>query len=152
MTAEFRKHGLNFLYPENWEVQESYSEDTALEIYLVAPSGAFWSVLVYPLETDPQALMKSVLESLNEQYQSLESHPVEETCVDRLLYGFDSHFFCLDLLVTNRMRTVTGQESRILLVCQAESREFEKLEPVFLAITTSLLNGLQEPEIDDPAP
>jgi hypothetical protein len=144
MTAVFDRHGLNFQYPENWELQESYAPDAALEIYLVAPSGAFWSVLAWPVGTDPDSLMQGVLDSLQEQYDGFESHAAEEEVAGNTLTGFDSHFFCLDLLVTNRMRTVRTGNHQLLVMSQAESREFEQQQLVFAAITTSLLRGLAE--------
>ncbi len=143
VTAVFKKHGLNFQYPENWEVQESYAPDKAIEIWLLAPSGAFWSVLAWPVHADPDELMSSVLGSLREQYDSFECQKVKGQREGLALTGYDSHFFCLDLLVTNQMRSVAIGEFQLLIMVQAESREFEQMERVFDAITTSLLRGFQ---------
>lgn len=144
MTAVFEKHGLNFQYPENWKLQENYSPDVALELYLLAPDDAFWSLLAYPAQTSARQLMQDVLDSLNQQYEGFESEPVSEFVAQTRLEGFDSNFFCMDLLVTSKMRSVVVDQHHLLIMSQAESREFEKHEPVFRAITTSLLTGLQE--------
>ncbi len=144
MTAVFDKHGLHFQYPETWEIQESYAPDQALEIYLLAPSGAFWSMLAYSSDSDGSVLMRDVLDSFDQQYDGFETKATRETLADTTMNGFDSHFFCLDLLVTNKMRTLQVDEHHLLIMAQAESREFEKQEMVFNAITTSLLIGLQE--------
>jgi hypothetical protein len=53
-------------------------------------------------------------------------------------------FYCLDLLVTARARAVRTDRATYLVLCQAESREFERLLPVFETITLSLL-GVVEP-------
>ena len=145
MTAVFNKHGLNFRYPENWEVQESFAKDTALEIYLLAPSGAFWSLLAYGVEHDGDELMQNILESIKQQYEGFECESIKDFLAGIPLTGFNSNFFCLDMLVSNKMRTLLAGEHRLLIMAQAESREFEKQELVFDAITTSMLDGLQKP-------
>ncbi len=145
MTAVFNKHGLNFRFPENWEVQESFARDMALEIYLSAPSGAFWSLMAYGAEHDGDELMQNILGSIKQQYEGFEVESIKDVLSGIPLSGFNSHFFCLDLLVSNKMRTLQVGEHRLLIMAQAESREFEKQELVFDAITTSLLNGLQQP-------
>jgi hypothetical protein len=143
MTARFDKHGLRFSYPENWEVHESYAENQALEIWVLAPSGAFWSLLAYEAgDLDGSELMKTALQSFDDEYEGFECEPANDILANRQLHGFDSNFFCLDLLVTNKMRTVRVDRHHWLIMSQAESREFESQEPVFDAITTSLLSDL----------
>jgi hypothetical protein len=145
MTAVFDKHGLNFQYPENWEIHESYARDQVLEVYLVAPSGAFWSVMAFGAEFSGEALMQNILVSLQQQYEGFESEPVRDALANIPLEGHNAHFFCLDLLVSTKMRTLQVDRHRLLIMSQAESREFEKQERVFDAISTSLLDGLQRP-------
>jgi hypothetical protein len=144
MPAVFNKHGMNFQYPENWEVQENFAADQALEIYLLAPTGAFWSMLAFSADSNGDQLMKDVLASFDQQYDGFECAATNDVLAETRLTGFDSHFFCLDMLVTNKMRTLTVDQHNLLIMSQAESREFEKQELVFDAITTSLLTGLQE--------
>ncbi len=145
MTAVFDKHGLCFQYPENWEVHENYAPDQALEIYLAAPSGAFWTVLAFSSDADGSVLMQDLLNSFEQQYDQFECEPAREVLANTTLDGFDSQFFYLDFVVTNHMRTLQVDAHHLLIMAQAECREFEKQELVFNAITTSLLTGLQEP-------
>ena len=53
--------------------------------------------------------------------------------------GVDICFFFLDLLVEAKIRAVQTPTYTLVWHYQAESREFEKMEPVFQAIATSLM-------------
>ncbi len=60
-------------------------------------------------------------------------------CAGRSLVGYDLNFFFLDLTNTARIRCVGTERATYTVFCQAEDREFERIEPVFRAMTTSLL-------------
>ena len=89
--------------------------------------------------------MLEILKGINEQYdESAESNPVVEAMGRFNAVGHDTFFFCLDLLITNRMRCVESGNHKLLITWQAENREFDTIEPVFRAITISLLSELGE--------
>jgi hypothetical protein len=60
----------------------------------------------------------------------------------RNLTGFDLNFYCLDLTNTAQVRTLATPAAIYLILCQAEDREWNELAPVFAAITTSFVTGL----------
>lgn len=148
MTAVFEKHGLNFQYPENWELQHEVNDGQSVEIQLVAPSGAFWSLLAFPDDEAAESLMKQILESLEQQYDSVEYVEANEMFGNVEASGFDVHFFCLDLLIATRLRYFKGPSHHMILMCQAENRELEQMDLVFKAITISMLGAdAKRPEI-----
>lgn len=143
MTAVFDRHGLKFQYPENWELTEEVADDDeAIEIQLLAPGGAFWSLTVLSSDASPGSLIQEMLESLESQYEGVETEAASERVGEILLEGFDSYFYCLDLLVSNRIRTLEHDGLPLVIMTQAENREFDRQELVFSAITTSLLRSL----------
>lgn len=144
MTAVFEQHGLRIQYPENWELQQHQAGGQAVEIQIVAPSGAFWSLLAFDRSADAEKLMQEILRSINEQYESAESNPVVEVMGRFNASGHDTFFFYLDLLITHRMRCIESGDHKLLITWQAENREFDQIEPVFQAITVSLLTELGE--------
>ncbi len=153
MTAVFERHGLKFQYPENWELTEEVADDDeAIEIQLLAPGGAFWSLTVLNGEASANSLIQETLESLESQYEGAETEAASDRIDDFLLAGFDSYFYCLDLLVSNRIRTVEHDGLQLVIVMQAESREFDRQELVFSAITTSLLRSLAAAEASQGRP
>lgn len=145
MTAVFDRHGLKFQYPENWTLTEEIADgEEVVEIQLQSPGGAIWSLTVLNGDASGESLIDEVLESLKTQYEGTESEPASEQVGDFRMEGFDSYFYCLDLLVSNRIRFVEHDGLRLLFMTQAESREFDRQELVFSAITTSLLRSLAD--------
>ena len=142
MTAVFDQHGVRFQYPQNWQLQESRSDNGALEVSVAAPSGAFWSLVVFDRLADKQSLLEQIVASLDEQYDSLEKTPASDEIAGIPMSGYDIFFYCLDLLVTTHLRMADVGEYSLMLMYQAENREFDQQELVFQAITTSLLSGM----------
>lgn len=144
MTATFDKHELHFLYPENWKLVENEETNDFLEVSLESPEGSIWSVSVFSANTEKRALVEHCAAALDEQYQDFEQFDFEGQIGGVDAVGFDSHFYCLDFLVTAKARAVDVGKRTLNFYCQAESREFDKSEAVFDAITLSLLNSLKE--------
>jgi hypothetical protein len=109
------------------------------EITLESPSGAFWALHVYFPPADPQELAGDVLRAMRMEYDNLEVDSVEEKIGPVMAVGFDMSFFYLDLLITCRARCFNFRDKTFVLITQAEDRDYAKLEPVFLAMTMSLL-------------
>jgi hypothetical protein len=59
------------------------------------------------------------------------------------------NFYCLDLTNTAQVRTLETPDAIYLIICQAEDREWERVSPVFAAITTSFVAALPESIQDD---
>ena len=76
--------------------------------------------------------------AFQEEYEGVESEPVSEQIMDHAAIGYDLDFFCMDLVVTCQIRSLSLAGRTLLLICQAESEEFEARQMVFEAITRSL--------------
>jgi hypothetical protein len=139
MPAIYEKLGIRFLYPDNWLLDEDdvLGGDPLVAVY--SPGGAFWSVAVHPVETDPGELASAALRTLKAEYEDSESEPVSEEIGGETMSGFDVNFFYLDFTNTAIIRSFRTAEASCLVLCQAEDREFNEIGPVFRAITTSLL-------------
>jgi hypothetical protein len=140
MTAVYQRDPLHFLYPENWSVVEESWDQWPREVSVQSPGGAFWSVHVYPA-TDPRPLTQEVLNAMKQEYEQLESSVLAEDYGDRQVTGFEMHFYCLDFLVRARTLGIRRGDVTYLLVFQAEDRDFDQLEPVFRAMTLSLVQA-----------
>ena len=140
MTAVYNNSGVHFQYPENWTILEE-SQEWPHEITLESPSGAFWALHVYFPPTDPSELASDALDAMRMEYENVEVEPVREMIGTVPTEGFDMSFFYLDLLINCRTRSFTLGDKTFLLITQAEDRDYDELEPVFRAITISLLRG-----------
>ncbi|MDH3716543.1 MAG: hypothetical protein OES79_00355 [Planctomycetota bacterium] len=141
MTALYNKAGITFEYPENWELDEEAQPPQSLEVTVNSPRGAFWSVRFERAAVDPHQLAETAVAAMREEYAGLESEPVHEFVEGVQLVGMDMSFFYLDLTSTAQVRALQTLQGTYLILCQAEDSDFEQLQPVFRALTVSLLRG-----------
>jgi hypothetical protein len=140
MTAHYAKNGLSFYYPENWRLGEQ-DDEWPKEIVLESPGGAMWSLHVYCPPVDEAEIAAEALKAFRHEYPNLEVQQVQETIGDAQAVGHDLHFYYLDLLVVIQTRCFRLGDKTLLLMQQAEDRDFTSLKPVFDAMTTSLVHG-----------
>jgi hypothetical protein len=141
MPAVYQKLGVRLLYPENWSVTEEETYEWPRTVTFQSPETSFWTLHVFPPEHSSQAGIDEVVKAIREVYEDLEVLPAEESygAIDTI--GVDIAFFYLDLLVEAKIRTVRTSSAMLIWHYQAESREFDNMEPVFQAIATSMLAG-----------
>lgn len=139
MVATYDKLGIRFLYPENWTVQDEQLKAWPRSVSLQNPNGAYWELQIYPAKTSPTQLVEQALTAMQQIYEDLEAEAVAEQLWQVPARGYDLLFFCLDFLVKCRIRGFHAGSHTCLLTCQAESREFDLQQPVFHAMTKSLL-------------
>lgn len=144
MPAIYDKSGLKFQYPDNWKLEEDEPRPGRNAATVYSPGGAFWSVAVRPPQSDPRELIAEAVEAMREEYSVVEAEETSEIISGFEAVGCDLSFFYLDLISTSAVRCIRTQKATYLIYCQGEDREFETLEPVFLAMTYSLLEGEQE--------
>lgn len=132
----YDKDGIRFEYPENWTLDEENGDSRAIAVH--SPGGAFW--LVSPTaDEDPDWVAEEALRALQEEYEDLESEPIEESVAGHELVGYDVNFWYLDLTNTSLIRSVRTDDATLLVLCQSEDREFDEVEEIFRAMTASLL-------------
>jgi hypothetical protein len=144
MPAVYKKLGISFSYPENWELDETDALEGGQAVTLNSPGGgAFWTVSVHSRTADPAKLAKAALKALKEEYDSLESQPVRENVAGWELVGYDFNFYCFDLTSTAAVRSVRTKRATYTIFYQGEDREFAEVEHVLQAMTISLLEGMK---------
>ncbi|GIW90816.1 MAG: hypothetical protein KatS3mg109_1278 [Pirellulaceae bacterium] len=142
MPAVYERHGVRFQYPENWNLIEE-STRWPREITLESPSGALWALHVYFPPDSPSRLLQDALKAMQKEYEGIEYSSVTEQLHETATAdGYDLYFFYLDFVVECRLRSFTYRDKTFLLITQAEEREYQQLEPVFRAMTTSLVRHL----------
>ncbi len=142
MPATFNKLGLRFTYPENWTVDESEALEGAAAVTVFSPGGSFWSVSLHSKETPARDLVRSAVKALKQTYEELDAEEVSEVLADKQLQGSDVNFYCLDLTNTAQIRAFAAPNFHVVVLCQADDREFEAIADVFKAMTVSLLQNM----------
>lgn len=147
MPRQFQNDEVQFLFPENWYLSESYQETEGLDfqVMLEHPGGAFWLLSACNTAASAQQLVHAVRQEIDEQYESVEWSSASQTILQHELAGNDAWFFSLDLAIAAEIRTFSLGSHVYVIHAQAESREFEQLRPVFAAIATSLLQASPRP-------
>ena len=139
MVGTFEKQGVQFKYPDNWELTEDTSTPESLTVTLQSPGSAFWVLRIVALDTSPDRVVAEVLKSMQQEYDEVEAALVQERLHNVDAVGYDMQFYCLDLLVNSHVRSFIVDDRTYLLLFQAEDREFEEVQPIFMAMITSLL-------------
>ena len=140
MPKQFDSCGLKFLYPDNWEIVDREESEGDQGSTLDIPGGGFFSIE----RTDAsvvESLVDSLVETIAADYQDLEREDTSWDAVPENAKVAELRFYYLDLLIISRIVIVddsivsdaTGEEMLVIQM-QAESRDFDKNEPVFAAI------------------
>lgn len=138
MPALYDKADVRFQYPENWRLDEQLSRPR--EITLHRPDGGYWSLSIYDERVAPEQLVSEVVQTMAKEYDSLETHDVTQSIAGIDVTGCNMDFFYLDFVVSAQVRAFPFGERTMLVMAQAESREFDENELVFQAITHSLIS------------
>ncbi|MCA9269309.1 MAG: hypothetical protein KDA41_12595 [Planctomycetales bacterium] len=146
MTAIFDKLGIRFSYPDNWTLDESEALEGNRAVSVYSPEGAFWAVVAHEPDVSPEELAATALATMRGQYDELDAEQAEESVAGRQLIGYDMNFYCLDLTNTAIVRSFRASDAVFVVFCQAEDREFVDVEPIFRALTRSLVDSTSPPD------
>ena len=138
----FQRLGIDFSYPDSWSVDTEDAREGATAVTVYAPDGGFWSVSGHAPGGRPMALAQAVVDQMRGEYRDLDVEAAATDVGGRSLRGFDMNFYCLDLTNTAQVRTLATPAAVWLLFCQAEDREWDRIAPVFAAMTESFVRGL----------
>ncbi len=144
MPARFEGLGLQFQYPDNWTLDDSDALLGRKSVTVYSPGGAFWSVAVHFGPVDAAKLSQAVVDTMRQEYAALESEEVSEIIAGHELSGYDLNFYYLDLTNTAQIRCLHLGHASYTIFCQADDREFQQIERVLQAISTSLVNELDK--------
>ncbi len=138
-----------FSYPKNWFVQESIWGDDIRAVVTNSPEGYFWMVVSYPLQTDPDATARQVLETMRGEYNNLEEVPTKRTIAGRRLEGYEMNFYYLDFINSALVLFFQSEDRTWVIYHQGMDQlklnnEPVSSEEVFLAITYSFLSSFDE--------
>ncbi len=137
MAARFEENGIQFLYPENWEIEREEHEN-GWSVSVLSPDTAFLTLSYHENATEFGRLADAAVDALREDYPDLEAEPRTDTLAGQPAIGHDVRFFSFDLTNTAWVRTVPCESGSLLLLCQINDLELERNEPVLRAICASL--------------
>ena len=112
-----------------------------------APSGAFWSIDLQLQMDDCRELAAEALKSMRQDYADLEAEPVTEQVGGTEAVGYNLHFCYMDFIISACIRSLGTHVGSIVVLYQAEDRDFERLQPVFHAMSESIFQMDNDPAV-----
>jgi hypothetical protein len=140
MPAVYENLGVRFLYPENWSITDEEDDGWPRSVTVQSQETGFWSLHVYPPRQETKGPVDELIAAIQAEFGEVEVLPAKESFGETATSGVDLAFFYLDLLIEAKIRFVHAPAGTLVWLYQAESREFEKMEPVFQAIAVSMLS------------
>ncbi len=144
----YDSNGVRFLYPTNWEVQET-EVDEAEVVMVTSPEESYWLLALYPAGTDSDEAAKKFLGIMTGEYEKLENSPIKRYFGEWVLYGYEMNFFYMDLTSSALVLGLEDEERTYIIFWQtcdrlAISDEELSCSDVFEAMTSSFLKNLEE--------
>ncbi|MFN0051570.1 MAG: hypothetical protein ACKV0T_05225 [Planctomycetales bacterium] len=137
MSQVYADFGIEFHYPDEWEVsEERQGEELAITAY--SPQSAFWTVTLIDDRPDPERVIEAVVAAFEQEYDEIDIYPARDQLCDRPTAGRDIDFFCLELLNVARARCFRSERFTVLVLYQGTDSELAELEPLFEQISKSL--------------
>ncbi|MFO0820766.1 MAG: hypothetical protein U1A77_22650 [Pirellulales bacterium] len=140
MPQTYDKLGVHFLYPDNWQLTDEQASESPYAVTLQTPQGGLWVLQVH-LEGDPMELAAEGLKTMREEYPELEADSIVDQVEGLDVVGFEMRFYYLDFVAMATIVSFRRGDQTLVVLCQAEDRDFTQLEPIFRAILVSLARG-----------
>lgn len=143
MPANFEGFGLKLLYPDNWTLATRGDDEGDQGVTFDLPSGGFVSIETLPITRDDDEVIDEIADMLRVNYNDVESEDVYLSGAEEDERSVDISFYHLDLVVFSRVVLLDAPAStrdqmpiagRMLVQFQAESRDFDANEMVFMAL------------------
>lgn len=140
MIKQYESNLLSFAYPGNWNLEDS-GDQIPKEVSLESPEGAVWMVTAFSSKAQASDLWEEAKKSFESSYEDFECSAIEPSFNPKPEIAFEADFFCLDFLVHSRIYVFDHGPLKIMVIYQAESRQYESIADVFDAMTISLISG-----------
>lgn len=137
MVKAYSSAGINFKYPDNWNLEREET-DSGWAVTVQSPGTAFWMLTLRADRPDVDALAECSLEAMRAEYPDLEVEECVESVAGQPAVGHDMRFFSLDLTNTCRTRSFYSSAGTVMIFWQLTDLEWERNEPVLRAISASL--------------
>lgn len=144
MPRTYEQHGIRFLYPDNWEVSDEQSLEPPYSVGLQTPQGGMWVLQIHE-QGEPLELAGEALSTMRSEYAELEADSITERIEEHDVIGFEMRFYYLDFVVMARVLSLRYRDRTLVLLFQAEDRDYDTLAPIFHAILVSVLRGDRKP-------
>lgn len=156
MDRVYRKAGIQFRYPEDWELSEEGGR-SELSITVSRDGTSFWSITLLRDRPSPEDVLDTVVEAFHDDYPEVDVYPTMTEIAHRPAFARDVEFVCLEMLNSAFLRAFQSEQHTVLVFYQTTDTELDEVRPVFEAICDSVhcdMDGAPPPLLappDDPS-
>ena len=118
----FHKHGVQFLYPDIWELDETVDGDNAV-VTVSSDGTCFWSLHILADCPPPPQAVDSCIAAFKEEYEDAEESVVESRLAEMPAYARDMEFSCYELMNTASLQSVRTTDFTLLVLWQGTDHE-----------------------------
>jgi len=142
----FEKHGVQFVYPEVWELEEEeLAEDNVVILTVSGDGTCFWSLHILYDTPPPPQVVDTCIEAFREEYDDADATPVEQHFAGMPAYARDVEFSCYELMNTASLQSVRTSDFTLLGLWQGADHELEEYRTILEVMTNSVqVDSLQD--------
>ena len=137
MTQEYNGHGLQFSYPDGWELMEETDEDQ-VAITVESPDTTFFTVHLLLDSPHLEHVLDTALDAFRDEYDEVDIYTADETIGEFRSMAFDIEFVCLEMINSAFLRAFETDNFTAMLLFQTADLELEDSRPEFDRIRKSL--------------
>lgn len=133
----FRKHGIQFLYPDIWELDETVDDDNVV-VTVSSDGTCFWSIHILADCPPPPQAVDSCIAAFKEEYEDAEDSVVEARLAEMPAYARDIEFSCYELMNTASLQSVRTTDFTLLVLWQGTDHELTEYRHILEFMTSSV--------------
>jgi hypothetical protein len=133
----FRNHGVRFVYPDIWELDETQEDDNVI-ITVSSDGTCFWSIHILGDCPPPPHVVDSCIEAFQEEYDDAEASVADVRLAEMPAYARDVEFSCYELMNTASLQCVRTTDFTLLVLWQGTDHELSEHRHIFEFMTSSV--------------
>ncbi len=137
MESTYQSHGVQFTYPDEWEVTEQQEQDE-VTITVQSPETSFWLLTLFFDHPDPDRISEAALNAFREEYEDLDIYKAQEEICEADTVAWDLEFRCLEVYNSAWIRVFRTDQFSALVLYQANDLELEETGETMREMTRSL--------------
>jgi hypothetical protein len=137
MHQMFCAHGLRFLYPDDWSLNEQ-TDQQEVTVTVAGPHTSFWSISLYYERPPTESVMAAALDAFRNEYENLDLYPAQAALCERPTVAYDLDFVCLELINSAFLRAFRTGQFTALVLYQGTDQELDETRDILEAISRSL--------------
>lgn len=137
MGEKYEAHGIQFVYPSDWEISEQQPDENEIVITVQSSETSFWLLTLLFDRPEPKRIADAALDAFRQEYDDLDIYSAEETVCHQKTEAWDVEFRCLEIYNSAWIRAFLTEQFSVLLLSQANDQEIPETEEILKNITRS---------------